>query len=232
MYKIFAVLTALCLMAVPCWAQLGDITASETTTVDLGGIKDGNDSSYTISAVVPYDKIGGGFQAFLSQQKSDGDITSENLNARVEGGFTWWKLEVAGFVGFERLFREGTNTLSVGPFFRLPEYIDGGLKVTSGFGSWLQNQETQAAVGESESLSAYSVRPFLYGAADYGDVNLFGKVSTDYQNLGDIEAEIVPSLVVKIDDRVSVGVLAQYRYSRLGDMGLLSRYSVVARMTF
>ena len=233
--KSLAALAALILtlgIAIPSYSQLGDITQAEDTTVDVGGNVDGDEISYTVAAVVPWTPIKGGIQAYVQQQQSDSEVISENIKVRAEGGFDWWILDIAAFIEFERSLKEGTNTGSFGPFIRLPEYVNGNLTVSSGGGSWLQNQDVQEEVGDEVAVGAYSVRPFVYGSGDYGPVNLFGKLSTDYQNLEDIEGEIIPSLVLKVADNISVGILASFKYSRLGEMTWHSRFSAVARAVF
>ena len=229
---VLAVLILTLYTVIPVSAQLGDITQADQTTVDIGGMVDGDEISYTIASVVPLADINGGVQVYVQQQQSDGEVISETFKSRLEGGFDIWKLDIAGFVEFERSLKEGTTTGSIGPFVRFPEYVNGNLGVSSGFGSWLQNQQLQSEVGEAESLGAYSVRPFAYCSVDYRAVNLFLKLSTDYQDFGDIEGEITPSAIFQIADNVPVGMLASFKYIRNSDMNWYTKYSVVARTTF
>ena len=124
-------------MPVDC--QFADLP-HDAKTVDIGVNGDGGSQTLSLTAVVPVQRINGWAGIFGSRASSEGDVLSEMVKARAQGGFRIGTFGIEAFTDLERNITKGSAlTSQIGSYIRPAIYEKGTLRVSGGFGAFLEN---------------------------------------------------------------------------------------------
>lgn len=129
----------LILYAIPTYGQFADLP-QDAKTVDLGVNGDGASQTFSLTAVVPLPRLNGWAGVFGSRASGAGEVLSEIVKARTQGGFRIGTFGIEGFTDLERNITKGSAlTSQIGTYARPAIYESGTLRVSGGIGIFLEN---------------------------------------------------------------------------------------------
>ena len=131
----FVVLVLLSMLyAMPTYSQFADLP-QDAKTVDIGVNGDGASQTLSLTAVVPLRQINGWAGVFGSRASGEGEVLSEIVKARTQGGFRIGTFGIEGFTDLERNITKGSAlTSQIGTYVRPAIYEKGTLRVSGGIG--------------------------------------------------------------------------------------------------
>jgi len=206
----WVLLTLLILLSGPAFGQFSDI-ATDTRAVNLGVSGDRGSQTHTATVVVPVDGIRGWLGLHGLQSVGDGDVLSEILKARVQGGTVVSGIGIEGFIDAESNYQSGKALQSqFGYFIRPGIYKRGGLKLSGGVGNFLENIQAREELG-LEADDPTSVRWI-----GFVSINFYGLASvirlTPDISLDDFQFSLDPSIDFKVGARASLGIQGRVSY--------------------
>ena len=127
------------LYAMPTYSQFADLP-QDAKTVDIGVNGDGASQTFSLTAVVPLRRVNGWVGVFGSRASSEGEVLSEIVKARTQGGFRIGTFGIEGFTDLERNITKGSAlTSQIGSYIRPAIYEKGTLRISGGIGVFLEN---------------------------------------------------------------------------------------------
>lgn len=127
------------LYAMPTYSQFADLP-QDAKTVDIGVNGDGASQTLSLTAVVPLRQINGWAGVFGSRASGEGEVLSEIVKARTQGGFRIGTFGIEGFTDLERNITKGSAlTSQIGTYVRPAIYEKGTLRISGGIGVFLEN---------------------------------------------------------------------------------------------
>ena len=140
----FIAMLFLVLYAVPTHCQFADLP-QDAKTVDIGVNGDGGSQTLSLTAVVPLRRFNGWTGVFGSRASGEGEVLSEILKARAQGGFRIGTFGIEGFTDLERNITKGSAlTSQIGSYIRPAIYEKGTLRISGGIGVFLENIQPHA----------------------------------------------------------------------------------------
>ena len=127
----------------PVYCQFADLP-QDAKTVDIGVNGDGASQTLSLTAVVPFRRLNGWVGVFGSRASGEGEVHSEILKARAQGGFRIDTFGIEVFTDLERNITKGSAlTSQIGGYIRPAIYERGTLRVSGGIGAFLENIQPQ-----------------------------------------------------------------------------------------
>ncbi len=150
MKSLFTLLIAILLVS-PAFAQWSDTSRSNLSIMTSG---DRGSQANAVAGVLHIDAINNldGYAAiYASRVNSDGDTLSENLNARLEGGWGNDTLGIYGYAAAESNLEKATRSVRWGYYGR---YL-ATENISVGAGNWAKNQaDIEEVLGEGAAAGA------------------------------------------------------------------------------
>ena len=215
-------------------AQFAD-TPPENNTIDIGYTGDTKTRAGSLLFVYPLKRINGYMGLYGQHAYADGEIQSEILNTRLQGGYDFGRASLEGFVATERNLLQGTaREIHLGWFVRPVTYQRRFLTISSGIGNVFTNTLARSDLG-LEAGDTLNVPKWLAFTAIHvrGITTLITwtpEIRFDHH-----EIEIIPSANIKLRDRLSLGLKFDIDYTTdpIGDTDALHiAYSTLLRMEF
>ena len=129
----------LILYATPTYSQFADLP-QDAKTIDIGVNGDGASQTLSLTAVIPFRRMNGWAGVFGSRASGEGEVLSEIIKARTQGGFRIGTFGIEGFTDLERNITKGSAlTSQIGSYIRPAIYEKGTLRISGGIGVFLEN---------------------------------------------------------------------------------------------
>ena len=137
---LFAILIfSLFIYTVQVYCQFADLP-HDTKTLDIGVNGDGASQTLSLTAIVPIQKVNGWAGIFGSRASGEGEVLSEIVKARLQGGVRIGTFGIEGFTDLERNITKGSAlTSQIGSYIRPAIYENGTLRISGGVGAFIEN---------------------------------------------------------------------------------------------
>ena len=213
-------------------AQFADIPLNETS-ISLGVSGDSENRSTAATGILPLEKINGWLGVHGLQSTADRNVLSEYLKAHVQGGFRYHGLGIEAFLDGERNLLAGTAFQSqVGLFVRPGIYEKQGLRVSGGFGNFLENTQARAELG-LEATDPTVVRWLAFASIGWRGISTVIKL-TPHISFDDFQVAAEPAVTYELAENISLGLQCRLAYDSdpLTDKKFQTAYLLVSRLTF
>ena len=117
------------------------------TTIDFGGTANADAQAFTGQAIHAGKKYWAGVQA--NQINADGEVKTQDLAARLQGGFDFYGVSLQGFIEAER-DTQSEFTTATGAYFRGIVAVK-KLDFIIGIGSFVEREQVRAELGLDET---------------------------------------------------------------------------------
>ena len=231
MKSLFTILMAMVLV-IPASAQFADIPLDETSVV-IGVSGDSTSRSTSATGVLPLPKINGWLGVHGLQSTADQNVLSEYLKAHVQGGFRYHGFGIEAFLDGERNLLAGTAFQSqVGLFVRPGIYEKHNLRISGGFGNFLENTQARAELGLTETDPTV-VRWLAFASIGWRGISTVIKL-TPHISFDDFQVAAEPAVTYELAENISLGLQGRLAYDSdpLTEKKFQTAYLLVSRLTF
>jgi len=191
-------------------SQFADIT-TDARAVNIGVSGDRGSQTHTATVVVPVGKISGWIGLHGLQSIGDGDVLSEILKARVQGGGSFSGIGIEGFLDAESNYQSGKALQSqFGYFLRPGIYEQGGLRISGGLGNYLENVQVREELGLEED-DPTSVRWIGFVSINWFGLATIIRLTPDVI-FDDFQFSLDPSIDLKVGEKASLGIQGRLSY--------------------
>lgn len=213
-------------------AQFADIPLDETS-VSLGLSGDSESRSTSATAILPLEQIHGWLGIHGLQSVSDGKLLSEYLKTRVQGGFRYHRVGIEAFIDAERNLAAGTAfQTQIGLFVRPGIYQRPHLRLSAGFGNFLENTQARQELG-FDATDPTVVRWLAFASVSWHGISTVIR-STPHIQFKDFQLAAEPAVTYDLADNISLGLQGRIAYDSdpLTDQKIQTAYMLVSRVTF
>lgn len=207
------------LLASHAMAQWADM-AHDEAVVSFGYSGQDTDSTVTATAVLPFTinesgrfPFSGWAGGFMQQIAVDGDIESQVVKTKLEGGFDVWQgVNIVGFVENERDEARGIDgQQSIGFFVRPGVFRHGAWRVSGGAGNFVENAEFKEEFEIDEAVTVLA-RGLVFGSVSWRNASVRIEMAPNVEDARDFDAKFEPAYSVDVSDKLSVvfSGLAEY----------------------
>lgn len=213
-------------------AQFADIPLDEIS-VSLGVSGDSESRSTAATGILPLSKINGWLGVHGLQSTADQNVLSEYLKAHVQGGVRYQGLGIEAFLNAERNLLAGTAFQSqVGLFVRPGIYEKHRLRVSGGFGNFLENTQARAELGLTETDPTV-VRWLAFASIGWRGISVLIKLTPHIQ-FDDFQFAAEPAVTFELAENISLGLQGRLAYDSdpLTAKKFQTAYLLVSRVTF
>ena len=205
------IIVALILLPVTSFAYFSEIVTDKTSmSFAING--QGKNQSGSITAVIPYKKLGYG-AIFAQRQTADDAVISEVLAAKLQGGFNIDKVQVRLVVEGER---DTYRNISFGrtiSYFISPPYLKiGDAKFRSGFGNYTENISILETLGKDVTDTNFGWTAFI--AMRWKNITSTLKTEPEF-DFNRIKSEWNASIAHDLSDDFSIGTTLVLMYDSL-----------------
>lgn len=192
-------------MALPVFATWEEVPG-KGTQVDFGGIFNKDATAFDGTAIHAEKNFWVGING--SQVRAEGEIVSDDLSARVQGGFEMLGVSLQGFVEQSRDIKS-VSTIASGAYLRKVVEAD-SLDLIFGFGSLVEREEIRDDLGLDETSP--EVLPYWLAiiGAEYdfaSNIGLYSKIVGQPEiSLSAFAGEFLVGVDIAIDDSLTLKI--------------------------
>ena len=191
-----------------------DELAHDVRQINIGIAGMNDDTSFSATAIVPINqnKIEGWGGFYGQQQTSDGEVTSQVLNAHTVIGYAFHeRAGVNAFVDWNRDKQRGiAGQTQLGAFVSVDLYEDKGWRVNGGAGNFLENKQAREDL-ELKETDPNVVRALAYLRAQYSRYSVMYRF-TPKIDFSDLQVSLEPTATYTLSDTLSLIVRAKLGY--------------------
>ena len=191
-----------------------DELAHDVRQINIGIAGMNDDTSFSATVIVPINqnKIEGWGGFYGQQQTSDGEVTSQVLNAHTVVGYAFHeRVGVNAFVDWNRDKQRGiAGQTQLGAFVSVDLYEDEGWRVNGGAGNFLENKQAREDL-ELKDTDPNVVRALAYIRAQYSRYSVMCKF-TPKIDFSDLQVSVEPTATYTLSDTLSLIVRAKLGY--------------------
>ena len=195
------------------YAQYDEI-AHDVRQINIGIAGMNDDTSFSATAILPIDqnKIEGWSGLYTQQQTSDGEVTSQVINAHTVVGYAFHeRVGINAFVDWNRDKQRGiAGQTQLGAFVSVDLYEDKGWRVNGGAGNFLENKQAREDL-ELKETDPNVVRALAYVRAQYSRYSIMYKF-TPKIDFSDLQVSVEPTATYTLSDTLSLIVRAKLGY--------------------
>ena len=195
------------------YAQYDEI-AHDVRQINIGIAGMNDDTSFSATAILPIDqnKIEGWSGLYTQQQTSDGEVTSQVINAHTVVGYAFHeRVGINAFVDWNRDKQRGiAGQTQLGAFVSVDLYEDKGWRVNGGAGNFLENKQAREDL-ELKDTDPNVVRALAYVRAQYSRYSVMCKF-TPKIDFSDLQVSVEPTATYTLSDTLSLIVRAKLGY--------------------
>ena len=195
------------------YAQYDEI-AHDVRQINIGVAGMNDDTSFSATAIVPIDqnKIEGWSGLYTQQQTSDGEVTSQVINAHTVVGYAFHeRVGINAFADWNRDKQRGiAGQTQLGAFVSVDLYEDKGWRVNGGAGNFLENKQAREDL-ELKETDPNVVRALAYVRAQYSRYSIMYKF-TPKIDFSDLQVSVEPTATYTLSDTLSLIVRAKLGY--------------------
>ncbi len=191
-----------------------DELAHDVRQINIGIAGMNDDTSFSATAIVPINqnKIEGWGGFYGQQQTSDGEVTSQVLNAHTVVGYAFHeRVGVNAFVDWNRDKQRGiAGQTQLGAFVSVDLYEDKGWRVNGGAGNFLENKQAREDL-ELKETDPNVVRALAYLRAQYSRYSVMYRF-TPRIDFSDLQVSLEPTATYTLSDTLSLILRAKLGY--------------------
>lgn len=186
----------------------GDLaTDRESFTVGVAG--QNRNQTTSITALLPLKKINGWVGTYVSRQTADGMVTSETVNAHLQGGFRFGSVGVEAYAETTRdKWRAIDLAIETGYFVRPAVYTWQSITISGGAGNYTERRDVDEEIGRDADDVSLTFGWIAFVSAKWK--NLSGVVR--YKPSFHFEETVVESSLSfnhTLSDQAAVGITTQ-----------------------
>lgn len=217
-FVVFAVILAVVLLVGIIKVYAADDPYAEIShdvrQVAIGVSGAGDDNSLSATVILPYkkEKVSGWAGYFMQQQSSDGEITEQVANARVEAGYdVHERVSINAFGDWLKdRYRGIDGQTQYGGFVEVNVYDDKGWRVNGGAGNYVENKQAREDLGLKDT-DPNSVRALAYLKVYYDKYSLIWRFTPKIDFTAP-QITLEPTASYELSDSLSLNVKATVGY--------------------
>ena len=209
------------------FAFLAD-TDVEHSSVALGLSGQNAESQTTLIGVKALKDINGYVAGYAARQSTDGELQSEILIGRLQGGFDVNVIRVRSYLeGTRNLLQEIAFKREFGIFLESPSYTWQSVEFSAGGGNFVESRDLDDAIGRDAADAEVNVGALAFLTAELGHFSSVVRFKPNLNNR-DLIAEIAFAFNKDLTERVSIQftALGQYDTASVADTRYNNQYMI------
>ena len=197
--------------AMPVYCQFADLP-QDAKTVDIGVNGDRASQTLSLTAVIPLQRINGWTGIFASRASDEGEVLSEIVKARAQGGFRIRTFGIEAFTDLERDITKGSAlTSQIGSYIRPAIYERGTLRISGGIGGFIENiQPHQGPV--LKKFDPTSFRWLVFSSIGWRKLNTVLKFTPEI-GFKNFKFSAEPAITFNLSDRLGLRMSGSLTYN-------------------